>query len=414
MPPSLATGHCFVGKEPETSFILNTWSREVVQRGMNSVKEHLPTCTWNPTIREATSEGTGILATASTSYASTPGRRTGPSPANSPSFESALRYKLAAARRERKKKHLVPDAGATMTCRTHDDMCSESSLERLPKDYKPATKWRSSDALEQILEKGKGGYLKKGGARKGLAWPIRQAYTYCVELGCRYGCILTTEEAFLFRIRPACVWLYLEASADQKKYLKTALQTHGLMEYASFPWTEKDSGSSSKNEATENKPTLTFNLAVWFIHVLAACQSHLDWSYNPLTSENIDIHECKASKDPITPQSEGRHKRTYQGAWPRSRSRSRKRAREDVTESYTHSFTSDGFGLTDSFQQSFRSESAPTDSTCVEETPRWVPRSDAVVSPTQIDGEALRANEYKDNNAELRKSKRVRARVERS
>lgn len=35
-----------------------------------------------------------------------------------------------------------------------------------------------------------------------FAWPVRQAYTYSIQHMCRYGCILTCNEAFIFRVKP--------------------------------------------------------------------------------------------------------------------------------------------------------------------------------------------------------------------
>lgn len=203
VPPDVDVEHCVVEQEQETEskFLLEQWSHCIVQKCLNSVQDQLPICKWNPGIKAKASKGSSILTTASTSYASTPASD-GPTPGSSLSIHAAFRYWSNSARRLKQMKKLRPDAGATAPCNTHGSLCPASLVERLPKDYKAATKWRSWEALEQVLDKDKSGDWKAGQLHKQPAWPLRQVYTYCVRFGCRYGCILTTEEAFVFRIRP--------------------------------------------------------------------------------------------------------------------------------------------------------------------------------------------------------------------
>lgn len=206
VPPDLDVEHCVVEQEQETEsrFLIEQWSHCIVQKGLNSVKDQLPICKWNPGIKAKASKGSSILTTASTSYASTPASK-GPAAGSSPSMHAAFQYWNDAVRRMRRIKKLHPDAGATAPCKTHGSLCPASLVERLPKDYKAATKWRSWEALDLLLDKDNSGNWGEGLSGKQPAWPLRQAYTYCVEFGCRYGCILTTEEAFVFRIRPGNV-----------------------------------------------------------------------------------------------------------------------------------------------------------------------------------------------------------------
>lgn len=87
-----------------------------------------------------------------------------------------------------------PDAGAIAAC-------GKDERERLPKEYKVAKKWRSRLLYQKNLIDSDGKWCR-GYTRSKEAMPIRQAFTYCVTKGCRYGCILSTEEAFIFRIKP--------------------------------------------------------------------------------------------------------------------------------------------------------------------------------------------------------------------
>lgn len=201
VPPELDPEYCF--EENNTRFIMTKWNHEIVQKCLNAVKGRIPTCTWNSGIKARAKRGSSILTTASTSYASTPATES-TIPAHAASVQAALSYLNKNSNQKRKKLGLYPDAGATAACPTHGDSCAASWIERLPKDYKTSTKWRSWEALRKLLKDKKGNLIERETA-KNPAFPFRQAYTYCVEFNCRYGCILTTEEAFVFRIRPGIV-----------------------------------------------------------------------------------------------------------------------------------------------------------------------------------------------------------------
>ena len=108
--------------------------------------------------------------------------------------------------------------------------------------------------------------------------PIRQVYTYCTEHGCRYGCILTTEEAFVFRIRPR-----EEVDNDVKR----GLIDDGLLEYKSIPWKRGTPASAIQEEP------LTVNLALVIIHVLAGNAHAVDWKYGELQKEKPNPTPCE-------------------------------------------------------------------------------------------------------------------------
>ncbi|KAJ6785764.1 hypothetical protein PWT90_06609 [Aphanocladium album] len=341
VPPNVEAEHCSIEDETGTRFLLETWNRDIVQQCLNSVESQLPTCKWNPRVRAKTSESSSMLGTASTSYASTPGRN-GVSPGPSSSLGSLLQI---VARQAKKKKKLRPDAGATAPCNTHGSLCPAGLLERLPKDYKASTNWTSLDAT------------------------------------------------------------------DQREDLGVTLRKRGMMEYASIPWSASNLETRQSNALAAKGHVLTFNLALWFIHVLAACQFHPNWSYDALESEDITIRECTTIEVPPTPESEERKNKGSRRQWSRSRSRSRKRPREDPGEDYALSLTSDSFGLTDSFR-SFRGGSAATDSTCVNETPRWLPKSGLAVSNERLDNEESSPKDGSEGNVKLRRSKRVHAQTD--
>lgn len=122
------------------------------------------------------------------------------------------------------------------------------------------------------------------------------------------------------------------------------------MEYASIPWAQKNHTVVAEGkQKMKRQKALTFNLAVWFLHVLAAYESEPDWTYNVLKSEDLQLHECSFPLVPATPESEQEQDQRLGRGRARTRSISRKRAREDDGESYIHSFTSDGLAFTGSF-----------------------------------------------------------------
>lgn len=199
------------------------------------------------------------------------------------------------------------------------------------------------------------------------------------------------------------------------------------MEYASIPWSQKSGTATTKGKQKRGgEKALTFNLAVWFLHVLAASKSEPDWSYDLLKSEDLQLRECSFPRVPATPESEQGQGQRLDRSQARARSLSRKRAREDTGGSYIHSFTSDGSAFMGSFQvcplallttpvkvalehllnndskspRSRRSESASSDITASNERPRWVPNGDSFASSK---------GDEETGHAELRRSKRVRA-----
>ncbi|KAK2591287.1 hypothetical protein QQS21_011039 [Conoideocrella luteorostrata] len=150
-------------------------------------------------------------------------------------------------------------------------------LERFPKEYKPSTKWNSSSMLELIDSVSHEWDLARTSDNR--AYPVKQAFTYCIKNLCRYGCILTCKEAFIFRIRP------LDGKpttgTEDTSELKKQLIDNGLLEYASVPWDNHCHGKLEEHDSW------TINLALWFIHVLAGNNYEVDWEYDLLQNEDL-------------------------------------------------------------------------------------------------------------------------------
>ncbi|RSL57782.1 hypothetical protein CEP54_008106 [Fusarium duplospermum] len=176
---------------------------------------------------------------------------------------------------------LRPDSGSALR---NTSPCSGDSdpdscrLERFPKEYKPAEKWKSKWMTELPLIN-ESGEWERGRSSHDLAWPIKQAYTYCIQNMCRYGCILTCHEAFIFRVRPRSI---KSANGSQDtNVLKRQLIRDGLMEYVSIPWTNHHQGG------TEDDETWTINLALWFMHILVGNNYEVCWRYDRLQDETL-------------------------------------------------------------------------------------------------------------------------------
>jgi hypothetical protein len=166
-PSVLAKIDDVVHDEPTTTHVLTIWNHRIVATSLQAVQDTLHPSIWVQSGRKSQNEADAVLINASTHIKNTA-----------------------------KSTRLKPDAGAVSLCQ---NCCSE--VERLPKDYKTASKWQSSAIFNGWMT-GTTGKWTPGQAKTNHAKPIRQVYTYCVKFGCRYGCIITTQEAFIFRIKP--------------------------------------------------------------------------------------------------------------------------------------------------------------------------------------------------------------------
>ena len=180
----IADADCRERNEDTTRHILTKWNHAIVQAALIAVQNDFHACIWS-----SDAGGRKKLLNGRSTYVSS-----NSSPGQTPPLQpTAGKGKIQPAKYR-------PDAGGTLTCRTHGFECPSSDIERLPKDYKVSMKWKSSQMIDRLIDGS--GTWKSGKSTSRLAMPIRQIYTYCVTYKCRYGCILTTTEAFIFRIRP--------------------------------------------------------------------------------------------------------------------------------------------------------------------------------------------------------------------
>lgn len=169
-----------VGKEDEHRAVYHEWNWKRVDWALN---HDLIKTRFSPAFRR----GHGLPVAHQSAWANTPphdvartSERSTPRPVT---YYSEARQKVI----------LRPDDGAGR-------LVDENKLELVTMDYKVARKWSSTRMLAECVDSE--GRLKSNDLGKTLVRPIKQLFAYCVAHGCRYGCLLTTEEAFLVRVGP--------------------------------------------------------------------------------------------------------------------------------------------------------------------------------------------------------------------
>lgn len=165
--------------EPITRSLISKWNHTIVLASLRAVQDSFHPCLWREKTGQKPLKIKGL-----------------PSDTTLGDGEEA-EDNLGKQRSERSRQ---PDGGSVSL----REIMMKKSGERFPKEYKPASNWSSKKLRDgEYTNKETGEWLKevKLIVNNNIA-PIRQAYSYCVDYGCRYGCILTTSEAFIFRIRP--------------------------------------------------------------------------------------------------------------------------------------------------------------------------------------------------------------------
>lgn len=177
---------CTLEVERDTEKLFHVWNERVVTMALRSVQEEFGAAIWR--------KGKKPLGDA---LVDPPARRKG----------NREQPKRGCSKQKPTKKHslqrLNSDSGSSkpMTPPLEPGPVPISQ-ERFPKEYKVATKWHSQWLKQSGIIDEKGDWQTEKSAHK-HAWPVRQAFTYCIRDMCRYGCILTCQEAFIFRIKPS-------------------------------------------------------------------------------------------------------------------------------------------------------------------------------------------------------------------
>jgi hypothetical protein len=144
----------------------------------------------------------------------------------------------------------------------------------LPGDTKLSKKWSS-------------GLIKLGQVHfnhKKIDWlrPLTQVFSYCVRSNSRYGYVITDKELVVLRIRPGSETDSQSAVDIQGSFESsdptpaTRARSTGILEFQAIPW-ENDAIA-----ADEECEVMTVNLALWWLHMMAAESSEIEEHYTPL------------------------------------------------------------------------------------------------------------------------------------
>jgi hypothetical protein len=176
--------------------ILNKWNHTIVVAGLRAVQDTFHPCIWTSEFGIDLSKDGAALAETGAGH--------GKANNKTRSIKGLVKGEQSRNNTQEPKpkpnRTKQPDGGAISLL--EEENGRDAFEELFPKEIKTAFNWNSQklrDGLYTDADTGK--WIETAGEKNDNA-PIRQAYTYCVNYRCRYGCILTTEEAFIFRIKP--------------------------------------------------------------------------------------------------------------------------------------------------------------------------------------------------------------------
>ncbi|CAJ2506964.1 Uu.00g081500.m01.CDS01 [Anthostomella pinea] len=273
--------------EDTTRWILGSWTIRMVNSALEPVEKSLNPVFWTAQSLAAPT-ATSVAPSLSSTGRATAGVRSQPK-------RRASSQNPAAETRPRRARSLVPDgtglshesllALAVPTSET-GNLGEWTYAGRLPKEIKPGTKW-SSERLDRGQIVDQNGRWKEGQQWRNYSAPLRQIYTYCARAKSRYGCIVTSKEVVVVRIRPekeddgpAEEGTSGGDSSKRGDNLSSDLRSRGLMEWKSIKWSEH-----RREELVEEYRELTMNLALWIMHVLAGNDCEIKRRYDPLSQE---------------------------------------------------------------------------------------------------------------------------------
>ncbi|KAJ4294280.1 hypothetical protein N0V90_007970 [Kalmusia sp. IMI 367209] len=158
----------------------------------------------------------------------------------------------------------------------HEQASRKLEDNRLPGDTKYSKKWKSA-------------WVEEGECRRMFGpeddyptwfWPIAQVFTYCHRLETRYAYIITDEELVLFRVGPN-----RDSPTPTPKSHRLVIEelvSDGKIEFVSVPWTN---GRNEEGSELGEPNGLSINTALWWIHLQAASDSSIQWTYPPLEND---------------------------------------------------------------------------------------------------------------------------------
>lgn len=187
---------------------------------------------------------------------------------------------LTAFPKSRKRRNSFPDWAAVRRAESPESPHTRAA-NILPGDTKISSKWKSAD-----LELGDRATYN---ANPDSAKPVLQVYNYCLKANVRYGYIITDHELVVLRIRTldeidAGIGQETlgESQESQELYASEGqrrARQSSEVELKSIPWNLQNQNPEALTER------LTINLALWWLHLMAAARCSIDSSYPSLCDE---------------------------------------------------------------------------------------------------------------------------------
>jgi hypothetical protein len=269
LQPVINPHECKCHDHSTTMHLLGQWTLSKTKNALQLVKDSLHPATWSGETRQRQKLQPPNRRRRSASYIGT---------------------------RKRRKRPFEADASTIVLCRPcqiRDVRTGWRTRERLPKEVKHYPLFDSS-RIEKMLDPE--GFWDPSVTQEGDRSQVAQAFDYCVMTGCRYGCILSAFEAFIFRVTPLKrpPESFEEGSREEQKAMQRSLNRYGLMEYQAIPW------STYRKGDCDNFHDLTVNFSLFVLHVLAGNAHDIKWEYADLLDEALVPQPCSLPQ-PETP-----------------------------------------------------------------------------------------------------------------
>jgi hypothetical protein len=178
-----------------------------------------------------------------------------------------------------------------LSTRSDSDSYDHRPINMLPGDTKVSYKWNSKEI--KATEVGRKKKVPE------WLWPIMQVFTYCIRLDTRYGYIVTDEEVVIFRVTAP----RMESAPSKTEAKPRFLLSKSSLEFASIDYQSVTSSARGREGKTN---LMTLNMALWWLHLLAANNRSIQPKYPPLRDEILQDLAAEFEQEyPPVPSSVG-------------------------------------------------------------------------------------------------------------
>ena len=196
--------------------------------------------------------------------------------------DSEVKPKRIVRNRRKGDKYCRPDWAAVKG--STQDGASTKAKNLLPGETKLGSKWSSSMINP--------GFIDEEEFQEDWFQPISQIFTYCVRNKARYGYLITDRELVVVRVGPRNEDDNIDSQSSmevgsigvkkRRRSMAIVEEPHlrviedGSLQYRSIPW------ESFVEDSDRKRGTMTVNLALWWLHMMAADSNDIQETYGPL------------------------------------------------------------------------------------------------------------------------------------